>query len=119
MEDQDAKSTMDLADSEVKKDKTPEGHKDEKSLQGHEDNSEKPDGNSSDKIGLTPNRTDLEANVPASSHTSDTDQKKEDQPGDPNTVNWDGPDDPKNPMNWPAWKVKAHIFLVSAITFIR
>ena len=37
---------------------------------------------------------------------------------DPNIVDWDGPNDPMNPMNWPGWKIKVHIFLISAITFL-
>lgn len=37
---------------------------------------------------------------------------------DPNVVDWDGPDDPENPMNWPASKKIANIGLVSLITFL-
>ncbi|KAF6224304.1 hypothetical protein HO133_010881 [Letharia lupina] len=85
-------------------------------LQDHSER--KADNISTDQIELVPKKADLEANVSASSQASGRDQKSEDQVGDSNTVDWDGPDDPKNPMNWPAWKVKTHIFLVSAITFI-
>ena len=62
----------------------------------------------------------LEANVPRTSSVSisDKEQEKSEEPVDPNIVDWDGPNDPSNPMNWPPWKVKAHIFLVSAITFV-
>ena len=65
--------------------------------------------------------TDLEANRTSSHSLSTDDQKpqKDDETVDPNVVDWDGPDDPTNPLNWPAWKIKTHIFLVSAITFIR
>ena len=65
--------------------------------------------------------TDIEANISGtrSRSTDDQEQEKVDENVDPNIVDWDGPDDPANPMNWPAWKVKTHIFLVSAITFIR
>ena len=64
---------------------------------------------------------DIEANISGtrSRSTDDQEQEKIPEDDDPNIVDWDGPDDPENPMNWPAWKVKAHIFLVSAITFIR
>ena len=64
---------------------------------------------------------DLEANVRGSSSASESNQKQEkcDETIDSNIVDWDGPDDPSNPMNWPPWKVKTHIFLVSSITFIR
>jgi hypothetical protein len=37
---------------------------------------------------------------------------------DPNIVFWDGPDDPQNPMNWPASKKWGTVTLVSAITFL-
>ena len=63
---------------------------------------------------------DLEANVLKSFSASNSDQEqKSDETFDPNIVDWDGPNDPSNPINWPQWKVKTHIFLVSAITFIR
>jgi hypothetical protein len=29
-------------------------------------------------------------------------------------VDWDGPDDPQNPRNWPAWKRMAQVVLPSA-----
>ena len=72
-----------------------------------------------DTAELAQQSSDLEANVTTSSTTSDGNGEKEIELTDPNIVDWDGPDDPTNPMNWPQWKVKAHIFLVSAITFIR
>jgi hypothetical protein len=36
-----------------------------------------------------------------------------------NIVDWDGPDDPQNPMNWPSWKrllqvIFASVFLLTA-----
>ena len=65
--------------------------------------------------------TDIEANISGahSRSTDDQEQEKVHEDVDPNIVDWDGPDDPANPMNWPAWKIKTHIFLVSSITFIR
>ena len=106
--------------SEAEVEKTAESHKDDKLLDGNQgDDVEKVDSHSSDNVEGTAKSADLEANVSASSQTSDSDQKKEDQVEDPNAVDWDGPDDPKNPMNWPAWKINVQIFLVSAITFIR
>ena len=63
---------------------------------------------------------DLEGNAGSSSTTSNpSEEKDEELLLDRNIVDWDGPDDPTNPMNWRPWKVKAHIFIVSAITFIR
>lgn len=38
---------------------------------------------------------------------------------DPHAVDWDGPDDPENPMNWPFGRKAAAVGIVSAITFIR
>lgn len=35
---------------------------------------------------------------------------------DPNIVDWDGPDDPENPLNWPSAKRNLHIALVSVFT---
>ncbi|KAJ2898785.1 MFS transporter prlG [Zalerion maritima] len=35
---------------------------------------------------------------------------------DPNILDWDGPDDPQNPMNWPRYQRVGHVVLVSAIT---
>ena len=29
-------------------------------------------------------------------------------------VDWDGPDDPSNPMNWPAWKRLTQVIIASA-----
>jgi hypothetical protein len=31
-----------------------------------------------------------------------------------NVVDWDGPDDPQNPRNWPAWKRLTQVALASA-----
>ena len=69
----------------------------------------------------TPKSTDLEANALRSSSVSrsNQEQEKSDETIDTNIVDWDGPNDPSNPMNWPPWKIKTHIFLVSSITFIR
>ena len=37
---------------------------------------------------------------------------------DPKVVDWDGPDDPENPMNWPTSKKVTAIGLVSLITVL-
>ncbi len=37
---------------------------------------------------------------------------------DPDIVNWDGPDDPENPLNWPAKQKWMNIGLLSAITLL-
>jgi len=35
---------------------------------------------------------------------------------DPNVVNWDGPDDPENPLNWAPRRKWTNIFLLAIIT---
>lgn len=35
-----------------------------------------------------------------------------------NIIDWDGPEDPKNPLNWPLWKKLGIISTVSFITFL-
>lgn len=47
-----------------------------------------------------------------------TDSKVKEEPEDPNIVFWDGPDDPKNPYNWPTWKKVFNCALISALTFV-
>ncbi|KAM0328629.1 hypothetical protein ACHAQA_005041 [Verticillium albo-atrum] len=37
---------------------------------------------------------------------------------DPNAVDWDGPDDPQNPMNWPDRQKWLNIGLISLLTFV-
>ncbi len=39
-------------------------------------------------------------------------------PKDPNIVNWDGPDDPENPLNWSSAKKFGAISMVSLITML-
>ena len=39
-------------------------------------------------------------------------------PKDPNVVDWDGPDDAENPMNWPLAKKITAIGVVSLITLL-
>lgn len=45
-----------------------------------------------------------------------TNDKSEDS--DPNIVDWDGPDDPENPMNWSLSKKNINVLLVSVFTFL-
>jgi len=35
-----------------------------------------------------------------------------------NLVDWDGPEDPENPLNWPTHKNFGHVILVSVISLI-
>lgn len=47
----------------------------------------------------------------------DVESPKETKP-DPNIVDWDGPDDPHNPLNWPKLKRISQVLLVSAILLV-
>ena len=38
---------------------------------------------------------------------------------DPRIVEWDGPDDSENPLNWTAWRKWANVITFSTITMIR
>lgn len=42
----------------------------------------------------------------------------ENLPKDPNVVDWDGPEDLENPLNWPTSKKLAAIAIVSMITML-
>ena len=35
---------------------------------------------------------------------------------DPNIVDWNSPDDPANPLNWPSFKMNFHVVIVSIFT---
>ena len=59
---------------------------------------------------------DVEKGTPDRSESVSSGEEVEDR--DPNIVDWDGPDDPQNPMNWPFNKKWGSVLLVSAITFL-
>jgi hypothetical protein len=40
------------------------------------------------------------------------------EPSDPNIVDWDGPDDPANPLNWSSLKKFGNLFILSMMTFL-
>jgi hypothetical protein len=40
------------------------------------------------------------------------------QSNDPFVVDWDGDDDPANPLNWPSRKKGLNILLLSCLTFV-
>lgn len=50
------------------------------------------------------------------SRHEDKDVAVEILPADPNVVNWDGPDDPGNPLNWTAREKWTNVGLLAAIT---
>lgn len=37
---------------------------------------------------------------------------------DPDIVDWDGPDDPENPLNWPQRKKYTLIFILAMVTLV-
>lgn len=45
-------------------------------------------------------------------------EKTSEGPKDANVVDWDGPDDPENPMNWSSAKKTANLAIVSAMTLL-
>ena len=62
--------------------------------------------------GYISNENDLEGQ-----RAVDTKTEEKTSP-DPNIVDWDGPDDPANPMNWSSGKKVAAIGIVSLITML-
>lgn len=101
----------------------PEKHSDDQERSaGNEQDKESKNSSSESGTEVEVAQTkDLEANL-SESLSVPNDAKGEsntDKTIEPSLVDWDGPEDPTNPMNWPPWKVRTHIFLISAITFIR
>lgn len=54
----------------------------------------------------TGQKSDSDAQPPASKETTD-----------PDIIDWDGPDDPQNPKNWPSSKKWANIYVLAIVTF--
>lgn len=48
------------------------------------------------------------------SNESDQTAIEQEQETKDNVVDWDGPDDPQNPRNWPQWKRITQVVLASA-----
>jgi multidrug resistance protein len=67
---------------------------------------------------------DVEKGVESHAHSTHTDDRTSsvvvpvEQERDPNIVDWDGPDDPANPQNWPAKKKWGIIGALGAVTLI-
>lgn len=57
--------------------------------------------------------SDQRSNQP-DQQSSEPDQTAIEQEKNDNVVDWDGPDDPHNPRNWPAWKRMTQVILASA-----
>lgn len=56
--------------------------------------------------------------VRATSSNLENGDKSAQAPADPNIVDWDGPDDPANPLNWPKSLRMGHVVLISVITLV-
>ena len=62
-----------------------------------------------------------EVDLEAGHHSEDSDKKepeKDKTEVDPNIVDWDGPDDPKNPINWSEKLKWANIAVIASVTFL-
>lgn len=64
------------------------------------------------KVKTSTTETDIEK---AGTSIRDADEKASQ---DPNTIDFDGPDDPQNPLNWGFTKKWGMVLLISAITFL-
>lgn len=102
-----ARETQDLQDEKVK----------EAYQQGHD----------ADKIPVDTFAKDVEKGAQSQAHSTHTDERTlsndaiAEQPEelqDPNLVDWDSPDDPKNPQNWPASRKWGIIGALAAVTLI-
>ena len=56
---------------------------------------------------------------PSDSYDEESPPVKEEKPDTPasNIVDWDGPDDPKNPMNWPMSLRWLQVAIIALLTF--
>jgi hypothetical protein len=62
-------------------------------------------------------RDDLEHGTAPGASLHDSGEKN---PRDPNIIDWDGPDDPMNPLNWPTGKkfaITATVSFVAILTY--
>ena len=85
------------------------------------------DGSTARKSSPSPVSTDKEklgdeekGIIHTASETEEKGQKPETDPPDPNIVDWAGPDDPENPMNWNSslkWGIVATISFITFITY--
>ena len=60
-------------------------------------------------------RTDHD--VEKNPHTNELESDSQPE-ADPNAVDWDGPDDPALPLNWPARRKWKNLILVSILTLL-
>lgn len=50
--------------------------------------------------------------------SDDVETRRQSEKAAPDALDWDGPDDPDNPMNWPASKRYWQIFIVAMIQLV-
>lgn len=50
--------------------------------------------------------------------TAETSNEKTQEEKDPNIIDWNGPDDPDKPINWPTKKKWPNVAVISALTFL-
>ncbi|KAF9878653.1 major facilitator superfamily transporter [Colletotrichum karsti] len=71
--------------------------------------------------GLSPNASDLEGATIRPDSSPETSENRDEAPKedqDPNIVDWDGPDDPENPQNWPMQRKWLNIGAISLLTLV-
>ena len=61
---------------------------------------------------------DLEQGTALDTHVTALPDKDAQESNDPNIVDWDGPDDPENPVNWSLKKKMATTVIISTITLV-
>ena len=69
----------------------------------------------------TSSNFEKEVDIEAGHHSEDFDKKEPEidkTEVDPNIVDWDGPDDPKNPINWSEKLKWANITVIASVTFL-
>lgn len=70
--------------------------------------------------GISPNASDVEGATIRPDSGREAALNPDDAPkeNDPNIVDWDGPDDPQNPQNWPASQKWMNIAVISILTLV-
>lgn len=77
---------------------------------------EKPDGHSSTsnlEMSDAEEQNDLPKDIEGGADRDTQNESASQEARDPNLVEWDGPNDPENPLNWPSFKRTGHVVLAS------